>query len=133
MDSYAEAQAAQRAGDTKAARQLLLKAAELESKAFDSIPEGRSKTRGIVAVSAVSLYVEAGEAKQASRLAARFLHEADLSEEHRRELIDLLVDVERRARATLRGVASSQLFDVSLRGATVGIGGVIPLETVLLK
>ena len=123
-----------RSGDVDQAHRMLAEAAKLEERAFEAIPAGRQRTRGIVAVSAVSIRAAVGDSAGVVALAARYLHQGDLLDEHQTQLVELIVEAERRTQSMERGgVGLSQMFDVALRGADVGVGGLIPLETVVLK
>lgn len=123
-----------RAGDESAARTLFAEAAELEVRALATIPDDRQRTRAVIAISAVSLYARAGRDSHAMNLAARFLTQAELPDDLRRELVDLIVTSERRRELEPeRRVDAGDLFEVVLRGEDVYVGGVVRLETALLK
>jgi hypothetical protein len=64
------------------------RAAEMEEAVADVVPEDRPRTRGILRVSAVSLWLQAGRPAQAAKLAERFLREP-LAPEFARELDEL--------------------------------------------
>lgn len=61
--------------DASAAHELLRAAAEVEQRVADRVPEDRARTRGVLRVSAVSIWLRAGEAARAGALAARYLAE----------------------------------------------------------
>ena len=68
-----DAHAALAAGNTVVARELFLRAADEERIALGLVGEGKARTYGITAVSAVALYYKAGAAKPARELAERCL------------------------------------------------------------
>jgi hypothetical protein len=55
------------------ARARWLEAARLEAEVFARIPKDRGKTRGIIAVSAVALYRDAGALDEAIRTGQEYL------------------------------------------------------------
>ena len=73
-------------------RQLYLEAAALEADVFGGIPTSRPKTRGIIAVSAVSLYWRAGAHDDVVRLAREYLACPEIPEIARYQLSELLAN-----------------------------------------
>jgi hypothetical protein len=120
-------------GRSEDARALYFQAAEQEALAFGHIPVERSRTRGIVAVSAVALYRRADAIDQAIRHAHLFLADGSLPDFAREQLDDLLIDARQEQQARAAGhTLGEQTFDVSMRG--VGLHyGVAPLDTIVLK
>ena len=78
--------------DPDESRRLYLEAAALEADVFAGIPTGRPKTRGIIAVSAVSLYWRAGAQDEVARLAREYLACPDIPDFARYQLGELLAD-----------------------------------------
>lgn len=96
---------------TEAAR-LYFRAAQCESKAFGFIPDTRPRTRGIIAVSAVSLYLKAEAPAEAVRQANVYLAERELAPFVHQQLHELLEKAKKRAR--LRGGSPVLLREVGL-------------------
>lgn len=82
------------AGREEAARTKLEQAAELEELAASAVPESRPRTRGILRVSAVSLWLQAGRPGRAADLAEVYLGEP-LDSAFARELDELRVSCRR--------------------------------------
>ncbi|HZP94766.1 MAG TPA: hypothetical protein VFC31_00315 [Candidatus Limnocylindria bacterium] len=134
MQVAADAGERARAGDAEGSRALLVEAANLEAQAYELIPGERRRTRGAIAVSAVSLWLQAGDERMAAALAARVLAADDLPEAARTELVNVIVDTQRRRQAASSGrVSALGSFEVALRGPDIRVAGAVPLETVLLK
>lgn len=68
-----EAEMAMRAGDGKRARELYIQAAAEELAAFEFLSADKIRTRGITAVSVVSLYFKGQDYSSAERLAQNYL------------------------------------------------------------
>src|SRR5438094_4123265 len=68
-----EAEQARREGRSEDARKLIATAAEKEHAALQLVPSDRLRTRGILAVSSVSLLDQAGESAAALRRAFEYL------------------------------------------------------------
>lgn len=62
-------------GDHSSAADVYRRAAELEERALDALDPSRSRTRGITAVSALSLWHKAGREDEVRRLAEQLLAE----------------------------------------------------------
>lgn len=60
-------------GDRTVARSLYRRAAEAEERALDALDPAKVRTRGITGVSAVSLWLKAGEPAQVARLGEQLL------------------------------------------------------------
>jgi hypothetical protein len=84
------AERAARTGYASEAARLFYEAAECEARAFSYIPAERAKTRGLVAVSAVSLYLKAGIPATAVRLAQGYLDTGGLPDFAAAQLAELL-------------------------------------------
>lgn len=98
-------------GLVEAGREKREQAAELETRAADAVEEADVRTRGILRVSAVSLWMQAGHLERAIELGRRYLREP-LSPGFARELHALVNDIEARA-AGLRDVPEIADSDVS--------------------
>lgn len=95
-EAMAKADAARDAratGRTKLAQDLFTQAADCEEQCASAVALDEPRTRGILAISAVSLRREAGELRRAADLAHRFLEEG-LSPGFAREMHELLTDLE---------------------------------------
>jgi len=82
-------------GQHELARDKYRNAAVLEERCADAADEGEPRTRGILRVSAVSMWVQAGELDRGEALARRYLKEPLLPGFHR-ELYELLGEIRRR-------------------------------------
>jgi hypothetical protein len=86
----AEAELLVSRGRLDEARSHWLEAARLEAQAFAQIPRDRGKTRGIIAVSAVALFRDAGAFDEAFRTGKEYLATGDLPDAWQTELRALL-------------------------------------------
>ena len=132
-EHVARAESLETAGDLTQAREHFLNAAEEEALAFDRIPTERARTRGIIAVSVVSLYWRAGEYDRAILAAHRYLSQPDIAPPAREDLENLLLDV-RRSRTAKQSEMSytGRTLELSLRGRFFQ-NGLAELDTLLLK
>lgn len=122
------------AGRLDEAAALYAQAAQSEAEALERVPVGRPRTRGIVGLSAVSLYIQAGQALEGLQLAYQLLADRALPDDAREQLLDLALDAERERQAAHEGrQLSGETFVISLRGESVRAGGLVPLDTVVLK
>lgn len=127
-------------GDELAAKGLIDEAADAyhaaalaELEAYEAIPAERVRTRGIVAISAVSLLHRAGRLSEAARQAHLFLAEEALTSAARLELEHVLDDVRNEQHVQAEGrVLGPGRFEWILRGPAVG-HGIAKLDTVLQK
>lgn len=135
-----EADALVSSGQREVAGRRYHEAALAEWEAFHHVPEDRHKTRGIIAVSTVSLYYRAGMLATDSgafdellRAAYSFLASGDLSEPAIQQILDLIDEArtEQKARKSGRTVGI-QGFSVSMRGPGI-FQGVARMDLVLLK
>lgn len=121
------------AGQTDDARPLYGEAARLEAQTFDVIPSSRPRTRGIIAVSAVSLFTRAGDLRTAVLHAHRFLADGSIHGDARLRLRDLLDEAESLQRARDLGQElSDHRVLVLLKGERV-LYGLAPLDLVVIK
>ncbi len=80
-------------GAVEEARALYLQAAHEEARAYEHIPAPRGRTRGIIAVSAVTLFQKAGALDDAVRYARRYLSADEaLPDFARAQLAEFLAD-----------------------------------------
>jgi hypothetical protein len=108
-------------------------AGRAEMDAYAAIPSDRARTRGIIAVSAISLFKKARLLTEAARQAHLYLADETLTEAARVELEQLLDDVRNEQRLGREGrVLSPDRFVWTLRGPAIG-HGIAKLETVLQK
>jgi len=99
--SAAELKAAQ--GAKNEARALYFQAAEAETRAYTHIPAARTRTRGIIAVSAVALYQRAGVFDEAIRYAHWYLSHPELPDFARAQLVALLAESQRESQTPAFG------------------------------
>jgi hypothetical protein len=88
--AQAEQLAAQ--GQHDEARRIYLDAANLEAEVFRAIPTSRPRTRGIIAVSVVSLFWRAGAQEEVARYGRECLAQPELPEFARNQINDLLAN-----------------------------------------
>jgi hypothetical protein len=106
--------------DPDEARRLYLEAAELETEVFARIPASRPRTRGIIAVSAVSLYWRAGAQDEVERLAREYLACTEIPEYFRHQLAKLVANRD----PARPGVAADGVTDASVRSGQLDpVGG----------
>lgn len=119
-----EAELAVRAGDRGRAIKLYARAAGYELQALNGIPEQKARTRGILAVSAASLYYKAREWDAAEQVIFRFLSETGLASKFRQDLRELLEVVwdERVLEEEQHSHYAGDGMVVSMRGGLVGFG-----------
>lgn len=130
----ARAEEREASGRLEEASSLYAQAASYEALALDQIPTARVRTRGIIGISAVSLFVQGGRWLEGLRLAHRLLADNSLPDDARDQLLEIALDAERHRNAAKEGrVLSGETFVVSLRGDSVRPGGLTPLDTVVLK
>lgn len=129
----ADALAAQGLSDE--ARKLYREAADCEAQVFADIPKLRPRTRGIVAVSVVSLYFKADAFAEAIRHGYQYLADAEspLPEFARTQIEDLLDEAKSQLKIRSMGQdLSIQRFAVSLKGDSV-LSGLAPLDLLVMK
>lgn len=133
-ETYAsEAQIATREGKYADALLLYAEAAEFEQRALKSIEEGKPRTFGITAVSAIALLLKARNFDHAERIAYNVLNDHRLPSFAKSE-IKLLVQTiwteASKAEATVRFFPSQ--VTVSIKGGTIVTGGA-PLDLIVNK
>jgi hypothetical protein len=128
-----EAELATRSGDYARARQLYAEAAAAESFALQEIDTSKSRTLGISAVSAVSLYYKADQLTDAESVAYRWLaleHLPPFAADQLRGLLQSIWSEQIRERSNI-GFAPGQVI-VSVKGGEVVEGGA-PLDLIVAK
>jgi hypothetical protein len=129
----ADAELARRRGDDLAARALYAQAADAEKLAFESLSKDKAKTRGITAVSAVSLFYKALLFEPAEHLAHRCLADEPFPAFARYQLRNLLQVLWTTRAADAIGVSFvSGAVLVSVKGGQVVYGGA-PLDLIVNK
>ena len=123
QEAAAAAEEALRAGDSAAAEAHYRDAAEHELRSVSQLPPSQPRTRGILAVSSVSLFFKAGDLGRAERTAYSFLTDESLPPFARDELRETLEAVwEQQAMRTSGRKYSGEVVSVSLRGTEIGAG-----------
>jgi hypothetical protein len=102
MELFDEARLLELRGAPEAAREKYEAAAEIEERAAAAVAADEPRTRGILRVGAVSLWMQAGKLDRGEALARRYLSE-ELAPGFHRELHELLNDIRRR-RAEMRDI-----------------------------
>ena len=127
----ADAEMAGRRGDVQRARKLYTEAAKAEELALADVESGKSRTLGITAVSAVSLYYKAAQFQAAEALACRWLaseHLPTFGVDQLRGLLQSVWSEQVRERANV-DFAPGQVI-VSVKGGEVVEGGA-PLDLIV--
>jgi hypothetical protein len=128
-----EASMAYRRNDLDGARSLYAQAADVEYKALQVLEAGKPRTRGITAVSAVSLWFKAGDFNKAEQLAYLMLGAGNLPEFATAELRTLVQAIWTEGSKKEAGVSflPGQVY-VSVKGGEVVTGGA-PLDLIVDK
>lgn len=128
-----EAEQAFRSGDATRAHALYQQAAELEEQALAAVDPGKARTRGITAVSAVSLWYKAALYERAEQLAHEMLADPAIPAFSRTDLRNLVQAIwtESSKKAANVTFLPGQVF-VSVKGGEVITGGA-PLDLVVEK
>jgi hypothetical protein len=126
-----EAEIVELRGDRTSAAELYRQAADLELEALRHVPSSRSKTRGMVAVSAINLYRAAGDLSETIRHAHFCLSLSDLPDFAIKQLNEILYEAARELRAR----ENNQTLDntsvrISLSGG-IASNGVASYDSVL--
>jgi hypothetical protein len=87
-----DAERARRAGDERRARVLFGEAAELEAQVARDVPPGKPRVRGVLAISAVALWLEARRYEEAARTACEFLARPELLSEQGKADMEVLLE-----------------------------------------
>lgn len=107
-----EADRAWRAGEQERALDLFAQAAELEFQVAREVPGDQARVRGVRAISAVALWVDARRYDDAARAACEFLAQPEMLTEQGRS--DLQVLLERAFREKALALAVCNLKDALL-------------------
>ncbi|MEQ1908035.1 MAG: hypothetical protein ABMA15_04390 [Vicinamibacterales bacterium] len=128
-----EAEQAYRDGQTDRAELLYAKAADLEQQALGAVDTVKARTRGVTAVSAVSLWYKAAAFGQAEQLAHSMLADPALPPFAKTDLRNLVQAIwtESAKKEAKIGFLPGQVF-VSVKGGEVITGGA-PLDLVVEK
>src|SRR5580698_3694169 len=128
-----EAAQALREGNTVRATELYSKAAENEQRALSVVDESKARTRGITAISAVSLWFKAASYERAEQLAHSMLADSALPGFARADLRNLVQAIwtESSKKAAKVNFLPGQVF-VSVKGGEVITGGA-PLDLIVEK
>jgi hypothetical protein len=128
-----EAEQAFREGNTSRAALLYAQAAELEQQALAAVDDTKARTRGITAVSAVSLWYKAVAYERAEQLAHSILADPSVPQFARTDLRNLVQAIwtESSKQAANVSFLPGQVF-VSVKGGEVVTGGA-PLDLVVEK
>jgi hypothetical protein len=127
------AQEARRTGETQRSAELYRQAADAEIQALDALEPDKSRTRGITAVSAVSLLYKGAEFQKAQSVACRWLAADTLPDFAVTQLRELLQTIWTEQAALAAGVRfTKDNVIVSVRGGEIVTGGA-PLDLILRK
>jgi len=131
--SAIEAEQAFRNGKASDAALLYAKAAEFEQQALAAVDANKTRTRGITAVSAVSLWYKAAAYERAEQLAHAMLADPSIAQFARVDLRNLIQAIwtETSKRAANVTFLPGQVF-VSVKGGEVITGGA-PLDLIVEK
>lgn len=129
----ASAHAALQVGEVDKARLMFKSAAEAETAAIESLGDGKPRTLGITAVSAVSLWYKAGLVSEAEKLAHQMLTRSGLPDFATVQLQTLLQAIwNERAQLEAAVAFVPGQVTVSVRGGEIVRGGA-PLDLILGK
>ncbi len=127
------AEVAERSGRYVVAISLYHAAAQSEDQALSFVDDAKSRTVGILAVSAAALYIRARQFQEAERAALRGLNRPTVSASHRFQLRQLLQDawIEQDKKASDTKFLPGQVH-VAVKGGQVMYGGA-PLDLIVDK
>lgn len=122
-----------RLGNVDEAHKLFGEAARLEAEAFRAIPDSKPRTKGILAVSAASLWYKSSNVAAAEAFSHEALQSEDLPSFARQELREILQSIwnEHAQQEAAVSFAEGQVI-VSVKGGEVVTGGA-PLDLILSK
>lgn len=129
----AQATIAQNAGITSASLEWFRKAAELEQKALSDIPADKPRTRGVVAISASSLWLNSESYDEAESIALDVLRDntlPDFAREQAREICQMIW-IKRKFQEANVGFLPG-MVTVSIKGKEIAYGGA-PLDLIVEK
>ena len=123
-----------RLGRPEEAQNLYRAAAEAERAAYALIPLSRPRTRGLLAISEVSLLQASDDLTEAERRAHEILAEGGLPDFAHDELLDLALRIRHSKHAESNGWRlSHEALMVALKGDGVRVGGFAPLYLIQSK
>jgi len=123
-----------RLGQFEEAQSFYRAAAEAERAAFALIPFSRPRTRGLLAISEVSLLQASTDFTEAERRAHEILAQGDLPDFAHDELLDLALRIRHSRHAESNGWRlSPEALIVALKGGGVRVGGFAPLYLIHSK
>ena len=123
-----------RLGRPEEAQNLYRAAAEAERAAFTLIPFSRPRTRGLLAVSEVSLLEAANDLAEAERRAHEILALGGLPDFAHDELLDLALRIRHSQHAESKSWRLSyESLIVALKGGGIRVGGFAPLDQIQSK
>ncbi len=129
-----DADIAKRLGRFDEAEQLYRAAAHAESVALMHVPSSRPRTRGILAVSEISLWEAGREWLTCEKRAYQLLASAGLPDFAMSALLDAALRSRRAQQSQLANrEISTDSLTVSLKGMEVRAGGLVPMDLVLPK
>jgi hypothetical protein len=99
METFDEARLFELRGSPEAAREKYEIAAALEEKCVEGIGDDEPRSRGILSVSAVSLWIHAGNLDHAEQFVRRYVS-SNTGPGFQRELFELLNDIRRKREET---------------------------------
>lgn len=132
-EAAANAHQAVRRGNVEEARRLFIEAAEAEQLALNQIGSEKTRTLGIIAISAAALFYKGGDLGRASQLAHRMSAEPALPPFAHHELRGLLQAIWNEQAQDESGIAFAPgQVVVSVKGGQVVTGGA-PLDLIVSK
>ncbi|MFO0760300.1 MAG: hypothetical protein U0359_27710 [Byssovorax sp.] len=120
-----EAERAWKAGDQARGRALFAEAADLEYQVARDVPGDQARVRGVLAISAVALWLDARRYDDASRAACEFLARPETISEQAREDLQVLLERAFREKALAKSVGDltdAVPIEVKLSGGLVRAG-----------
>ena len=120
-----EAERAWKAGDQTRALSLFAQAADLEYQVAREVPGDQARVRGVLAISAVALWVDARRYDDAARAACEFLARPELLTEQGRSDLQVLLERAFREKALAQSISNltdAVPLEVKLAGGLVRAG-----------
>lgn len=120
-----EAERAWKTGDQKRAMSLFAQAANLEYQVARDVPGDQPRVRGVLAISAVALWIDARQYDEGARVACEFLARPEMLTEQGRSDLQVLLERAFRERALVNAVGEltdAVPLEVKLEGGLVRAG-----------
>ena len=120
-----EAERAWKAGDRARALSLFAQAADLEYQVARDVPGAQARVRGVLAISAVALWIDARRYDDAARAACEFLARPEMLTEQARSDLQMLLERAFRERALVKAIdnlTDAVPLEVKLAGGLVRAG-----------